>query len=234
MTTVDIGKLFEEVLKDHPRALWGVCELDFTEFKDKYKYAGVIVVPYRELITLDDYSETRIFEIMKATGADVEAIEGRLKEVFDEAGADWFMPEILEEDVNRGWTPLSNKYTAVKSGLGWIGKNGLLITPQYGPRMHMIGLLFNGEVEVGTPVTESYCGDCVRCVKNCLFKVLRGTTWNIDTARDDMVDFKTCHEKRLMFREKLGKKLTCAKCVASCGYGTEIVKASMSDFLADR
>lgn len=46
-----------------------------------------------------------------------------------------------EEDRKHGMGILSHRHAAVKAGLGVIGKNALLITPQYGNRVELVSIL---------------------------------------------------------------------------------------------
>lgn len=53
------------------------------------------------------------------------------------------------------------------TGLGWIGKNTLLIHPQWGSRF-FIGVAFlNQELEQGIQKLPDYCGNCSRCLVGC-------------------------------------------------------------------
>jgi epoxyqueuosine reductase len=61
----------------------------------------------------------------------------------------------------------SFKYAAVQAGMGVIGKNGLLITPSYGPRVKLSAVLTEAELEGDPLVEEDICGDCSICIKVC-------------------------------------------------------------------
>lgn len=53
------------------------------------------------------------------------------------------------------------------SGLGWIGKNTLLIHPQWGSRV-FIGVAFlNQELDQAVRMLTDYCGHCARCLSAC-------------------------------------------------------------------
>ena len=61
----------------------------------------------------------------------------------------------------------SFKYAAVQAGLGIIGKNGLLITPLYGPRVKLSVVLTEAPLKGDNIIVEDLCGDCEMCFKVC-------------------------------------------------------------------
>ncbi len=64
--------------------------------------------------------------------------------------------------------PLLEKQLAVEAGLGWIGRQSLLITPQYGSFVVLGVLLLNQKVDnYNDPYNGAECGECHACVKSC-------------------------------------------------------------------
>ena len=60
------------------------------------------------------------------------------------------------------------KDAAVLAGLGTIGKNNLLITPQFGPRVRLRALFLDAALTPTGPVDFSPCGSCPKiCLKAC-------------------------------------------------------------------
>lgn len=63
--------------------------------------------------------------------------------------------------------PVMEKDMACQAGLGWIGRNSLLITPQFGSYC-LIGCLFvNCEIPPDAPLEGDVCGDCQACLQAC-------------------------------------------------------------------
>ncbi|RLD77678.1 MAG: tRNA epoxyqueuosine(34) reductase QueG, partial [Bacteroidetes bacterium] len=62
--------------------------------------------------------------------------------------------------------PILERAWAKKSGLGWIGKNGMLINKQIGSFVFIAELIVNLELECDTPINE-YCGKCTLCIDAC-------------------------------------------------------------------
>lgn len=64
--------------------------------------------------------------------------------------------------------PLAEKQLAVEAGLGWIGRQSLLITPQYGSFVVLGELLLCEEADAyDAPFEGSRCGSCRACMEHC-------------------------------------------------------------------
>jgi len=59
---------------------------------------------------------------------------------------------------------------AIDAGLGELGRNGLLVTPQYGPRVRLCKILTNLPLEPDKPIefgVKETCRQCKLCAENC-------------------------------------------------------------------
>lgn len=61
---------------------------------------------------------------------------------------------------------LSDHAVAERAGIGWIGKNSLLLTPEYGSYVYLGELITNIEFPIDQPM-ENQCGDCTKCIDAC-------------------------------------------------------------------
>lgn len=68
--------------------------------------------------------------------------------------------------------PVLEKALAVKAGLGWIGKNSLLVNKKYGS-MTFIGTLFvDISLHYNKQIEPDGCGNCQRCIDHCPTKAI--------------------------------------------------------------
>ncbi|MGF1589613.1 MAG: tRNA epoxyqueuosine(34) reductase QueG [Pleurocapsa sp.] len=67
--------------------------------------------------------------------------------------------------------PIQDKVWAQRAGLGWIAKNGNLITRKYGSWVFLGEVLTNLELAPDKPHT-SHCGSCTRCLEACPTKAI--------------------------------------------------------------
>ena len=116
--------------------------------------------------------------------------------------------------------PISQKAIAARAGMGWIGKNGLFITDEYGPRQRMGAVLTDMPVTRKAKLVDSKCGECTECIDRCAMKVLKETEFgHHPESRDAVIDWKKCG----VFEAKLigdGSKpeRACGRCISVCPF----------------
>jgi len=66
------------------------------------------------------------------------------------------------------------------AGMGQMGFNCAILTPEYGPRIWVTAIITNKELSAGQPIGPAYyegCKSCMECVKRCPSKSLDGKGW---------------------------------------------------------
>jgi len=81
--------------------------------------------------------------------------------------------ELIQEEVGKvegrafvDSAPVHERAWAKKSGLGWIGKNSLLLNREMGSFFFLAELIIDLELEYDGPIKD-YCGTCTACVDAC-------------------------------------------------------------------
>ena len=129
------------------------------------------------------------------------------------------------------YAPVQHKTVATRAGLGWIGKNALLITPSYGPRVRLASVFTDAPLQVATPISAGNCGSCRRCVEACPAQALIGTTWHPGMPRAEIVDARKCETtaSRLL-RERVGiLNAVCGICIAVCPFAQLSVRTRSNE-----
>jgi len=103
---------------------------------------------------------------------------------------------------------LSHKKIGELAGLGWIGRNNLLVTPEFGSQFRLVTVLTDMPLETGRPSTAN-CGECRRCIWACPANAIK-------ERREDF-EHIACFEMLKKFRNKgLVSQHICGLCVKAC------------------
>ncbi len=126
----------------------------------------VLALPYQP-VTFNLQPSREAFRIASyALGDDYhDLIPPRLKQIV----------EFIEEQIGH---PIPNRYytdtghilereLAQRAGLGWIGKNSMLINPTAGSTFFLAEILLGIELEPDDTLITDHCGTCTRCVNAC-------------------------------------------------------------------
>jgi ferredoxin len=105
---------------------------------------------------------------------------------------------------------------AARAGLGWMGRHGLLITPQFGPRQR-IGAIFTSignlpfSNENPHAWIEGFCRKCGRCIRTCPPGAIRETPVVHESGRRTHIVREKCLP---VFVSQQG----CTVCVKECSF----------------
>lgn len=103
---------------------------------------------------------------------------------------------------------LSHKEVAQQAGLGWIGRNNLLVNPDFGSRIRLVTVLTDFPLLCDKPI-EDECGNCRDCLGVCPVGAIR--------ERAEDFDRVACCRKLDEFRKvcNIGHHI-CGICVKAC------------------
>lgn len=128
------------------------------------------------------------------------------------------VPASKRFDSERICAVFSHKMAAHLSGLGWIGKSCLLITPDHGPRVRWASLLTTAPLRpTGTPMAPR-CGECRKCVEACPVQAFKGRLFDASEPREARYDARKC-EEYFDQNEAKGEPWVCGMCVYVCPHG---------------
>lgn len=93
-----------------------------------------------------------------------EVIKTELKKMITE------LQEKIGQFQGRGFVdsaPVLERSWAQQSGLGWIGRNGNLITKQSGSFFFIATLIVDVDLNYDDPFAKDFCGSCKKCMESC-------------------------------------------------------------------
>jgi len=127
------------------------------------------------------------------------------------------IPASQTVNIDKNIAVISHKLPANLSGLGWIGKSCLLITPTFGPRVRFATVLTDAPLETGSPIVAK-CDDCRECIDICPAKAFTGVPFNPTEPREARFKAHLCRSYTKRREEKMGEGI-CGLCVYICPYG---------------
>ncbi|MGI9018504.1 MAG: hypothetical protein ACR2HR_15620 [Euzebya sp.] len=110
-----------------------------------------------------------------------------------------------EDMVTNG--PLSLTHSAVAAGLGTLGLNGMVLTPQFGPRVLLCAVLTLAPLTPDKPMDEGLCRgeECGRCLLACPGDAIGGWELDVEACRPHSSPFDYPY-----FREHVAQIVTAA------------------------
>jgi len=99
---------------------------------------------------------------------------------------------------------LSHKMIALRAGIGWIGRNNLLVHPEFGSQIRIATVLTDISFETDTPTDktgagglsgEENCGNCRKCIEACPVSAIGEThnEWNKAACLEKLKYFAKAH-----------------------------------------
>ncbi len=151
-----------------------------------------------------------------------------------------FITAITGEEIKfkicAGSAPLAEKALALRAGLGFIGKNHLLINPTVGPQTLLGEIITNLELKTDEPIKNN-CLGCNKCMEACPTGALM-PDGQFDANK--CISYLTTEYKGQIpadLAEKIGDRLFgCDECVLACPYQEKapVCKNKQFKFHTDR
>jgi epoxyqueuosine reductase len=130
--------------------------------------------------------------------------------------------------------PLLERELAAYAGLGWIGKNSCLISPEHGSYTFLAELMTDLSLEPSVPVNADRCGSCHRCIEACPTKAILP---NRTIAAERCLSYLTIENRGeipIDMRSSLGNCIFgCDLCQLVCPWNSKVDNSTVeSCFLA--
>lgn len=118
-----------------------------------------------------------------------------------------------DQDKLEGRGDLSHKHAAEAAGLGKLGKNSLLITPEFGNRVYLVSVVTNLDLEPDPKIEKELCPpQCALCIKACPVGAIKN---------GQRVDQKACRSFMPLELPKGQIVENCRECRKVCPAGTK-------------
>jgi epoxyqueuosine reductase QueG len=103
---------------------------------------------------------------------------------------------------------LSHKKIGELAGLGWIGRNNLLVNKKFGSQFRLVTILSNMPLKIDKPVVSA-CADCRMCIAACPCGAIKEEV--------SAFDYRACFEKLKEFqKQRFVDQYICGVCLKVC------------------
>ncbi len=215
---VDFEDRFKDTFTELPIDQWGIGDIAGCPWPIAAGYNRAASLLFAYEYGTDDYDEGEFHELLlkkeRIAGMAVE----ELCEALEQQGIKHLeVPHLQDQATLKD--VFSHKFAATRAGLGWIGRNSLLVTPEWGPRIFLRTVLLDAGLEAAKPMSVSRCGECRACVDTCPHSCITGKEWVPGMDRGELVDVFACNQVRLERITELGHKDACGFCLLACPVG---------------
>jgi epoxyqueuosine reductase len=163
----------------------------------------------------------------KVVEAKLKVLERKIRESFSDAHPN------LQIRTYCDTGPILEREFAARAGLGWVGKNTLLIHPQHGSWFVLGEMVLSLELQPDDPL-GNYCGTCRRCIEACPTDAI--TPYSVDATR--CISYFTLEERGKIEQQwhsvmhDSGWVLGCDICQEVCPFNRQPLPTREGDFAA--
>ena len=164
--TREMSKQVKRAAKLFGASLVGICKLNrewlYADVDVPEKFENAIVMAIA--MDADGIATSPAVPAAAATGV------GYSRMAFTLACVGEFIRNLGYEAIQCGNDTALSIPLAIDAGLGELGRNGLLITPQYGPRVRLCKILTDLPLEPDKPIefgVKEFCKKCKLCAEHC-------------------------------------------------------------------
>lgn len=125
--------------------------------------------------------------------------------------------------------PLMEKAWAARCGLGWQGKNTIMINPRKGSWFFIGVILTDLKMEPDFP-TGDQCGNCTKCIDACPTGALEPYKLNPSLCISNLTIEKTIDVPEELYQKFGGRIYGCDICQDACPYNRFAVPSADPDF----
>ena len=192
----------------------------FNGFKKAISIA--IAIPKAVFIKIENFPTpeyAKVYNIVNDKLDEISLYLSKLIEILGFKALPIPASQIIDKEQFKG--AITHKAIARLAGIGWQGKNLLIVSPEYGPRIRIATILTDMDIASDQPL-ENNCGNCTNCVDICPSKAIKGNLPEKEyyNNREDALFFDRCREKLINeFAEmkNIGYPI-CGFCIKACPY----------------
>lgn len=199
--------ILENLFKQFEVPLWGIGSLGKAlERAHEYKYVA-FTLPY-DHAAIEALPDDRLIDYCKRDlGEKTKTIYKTITEEL--SNCDFVFYDDVDRKFGLREKGISQKVLGYLTGLGWIGRSSLLVTPIFGPRVRLGTIITKDDIGLtGHPFLGS-CGECMVCSEACPSGAISKNAYDVGKCKQIVTDTQ-------------GKyKTFCGLCMKVCPIGND-------------
>lgn len=220
---IEIQREIKEQLLVQGASLVGFCELEKSPLVDfpELKYAVSIAIKLSDAVikTIKDRPSISYFHHYRTVNFRLDQLALSCVLRLEKGGYQAFPIGASQSDntVDKNlFTGVFQHKTAARlSGLGYVGKNALLITKEYGSKVRFCTVLTDCPLQRDRDLLPDLCDDCLLCVKSCPAGAISGKKYEVGMDREEFFSAEKCSENMKKYKD-VGRGAVCGICIAVC------------------
>ncbi len=215
-------KEIEKLLIEKGASLVGFSDIKTSPIKnqDGLRYALTIAVKLSDAVlrSIENRPSISYFQHYRAVNAKLDQLALDVVYYIENQGYNAFpiaASQSTSDDKQAYKGIFPHKTGAVLSGIGYIGKSGLLLTEEYGSKIRLCTVLTDMPL---SPLREKIingCGDCEICKNACPAGAIYGVNYKEGMQRDDLFSAEKCSNHMKTYKD-VGRGSVCGICIKVC------------------
>jgi epoxyqueuosine reductase QueG len=189
-------------------AAFGVCAFNEKKGLD-FAVSMAVRLSKSVLDEIGDHPTRLYFHHYRQANGLLDHIAMRVSNLIQSAGFNALpVPASQIVDWERQTAYLSHKKIAQQAGMGWLGRNNLIVHPEFGSQIRLVTVLTDMPLEVDKPLKKT-CNKCKSCIKVCPASAIK------ESPED--FDHMACFDKLKFFqKQRFTDQYICGICVKAC------------------
>lgn len=206
----------------------GACFVGFSDVSDEpnnYGFKGAITIAYKLLdsvvgqITTENGPTYQYFHHYRTVNFALDQMALWTATMIERTGHKCLMIPSSQSSVEDPYSgAFPHKTAAVLSGNGFIGKNALFISNQYGSKIRLATVLVDVPLKAEHDIVMPKCKDCNLCVRSCPAGAISGNIYNYGDDRSTIFDAKKCSDHMKKAYQHIGRGSVCGICIKVCPF----------------
>ena len=213
-------KYLRELLKNKGASLVGFCKLDYSPIENQpnLMYGVSIVKKLSDSVlrSIDGAPSMAYFQHYRTINFKLDQLALDAIDYIEKAGYNAFPIAASQSKPDNRYSGLMQHKTVARlAGLGYIGKNSMFITEEFGSKVRLATVLTDMPLDCDKQILDKNCGDCNICFNACPVGCIYGINFDKKNPGADLIDREKCSLHMKTYNH-IGRGSVCGLCMRAC------------------